>query len=359
MTAASSTRSPRDGREFPPPDSDRKPDSPTDLTKPAWGYIVKRTIREFSSDRCTDLAAAMTYFAVLSVFPGLLAVVSLLGVVGQGEATTRTIIEMLERLGAPENAVSLIEGPINQLTTSTAAGLTLAVGVIGAVWTASGYVRSFGRAMNNIYEVPEGRPIWKLYPIMLGITLSLIITVVLMMLLLLLSGQVAETLGSMIGLGDTALQTWNIAKWPVMVLLVVFMIALLYYATPNVRQPKFRWISIGAFVAILVMAAATAGFGFYVSNFGNYNATYGTIGGVIVLLLWIWIMNVVLLFGAELDAEIERGRQLQAGIEAEETLRLPPRDTRQTLKLRDKELELVNDGRELRHIHSHTNYRDG
>ncbi|EMY34438.1 tRNA processing ribonuclease BN [Arthrobacter crystallopoietes BAB-32] len=345
-------------RPQPAPDSPRKPDSPTDIKGRSWRYILKRTLREFSADKCTDLAAAMTYYAVLSIFPGLLAVVSILGIVGQGEATTRTIIELLERLGAPADALGLIEGPINQLTSGTGAGLALATGIIGAIWTASGYVRAFGRAMNTMYDVDEGRPFWKLYPVMLGVTLTLVIVVVIMMLVLILSGGFAQTLGNMIGLGDTALMVWNIAKWPVLVLLVIFMIALLYYATPNVKQPKFRWISIGALVAIIVMALATAGFGFYVANFGNYNATYGTIGGVIVLLLWIWIMNVVLLLGGEIDAEIERGRQLQAGIKAEETLQLPARDDRQCRKLNDKALGLVNDGRDLRYAYGHTDYRD-
>jgi membrane protein len=342
----------------PAPDSERKPDSPTDISKRSWGYIFKRTLNEFSTDKCTDLAAAMTYYAVLSIFPGLLAVVSILGIVGQGEATTRTIIDLLQRLGAPPDALSLIEGPINQLTTSTGAGLTLAVGIIGAIWTASGYVRAFGRAMNTMYDVDEGRPVWKLYPVMLGVTLVLVVVVVIMMLILILSGGFAQALGGMIGLGESALMVWNIAKWPVLLLLVIFMIALLYYATPNIKQPKFRWISIGAIVAIVVMALATVGFGFYVGNFGKYNATYGTIGGVIVLLLWIWIMNVVLLFGGELDAEIERGRQLQAGIKAEETLQLPPRDTRQSRKLSDKALGLVNDGRDLRTSHVHKDRRN-
>jgi membrane protein len=342
----------------PAPDSARKPDSPTDISKRSWGYIFKRTLNEFSADKCTDLAAGMTYYAVLSIFPGLLAVVSILGVFGQGEATTRTIIDLLEQLGAPPDALSLIEGPINQMTTATGAGLALVVGIIGAIWTASGFVRAFGRAMNLMYDVDEGRPFWKLYPVMLGVTLVLVTVVVIMMLLLILSGGFAQALGDIIGLGETALMVWNIVRWPILVLLVVFMIAVLYYATPNIKQPKFRWLSIGAIVAIVVMALATAGFGFYVANFGNYNATYGAIGGVIVLLLWIWIMNVVLLFGGELDAEIERGRQLQAGIRAEETLQLPPRDTRHSRKLTEKALGLVNDGRDLRTSHTHKDYRN-
>lgn len=332
----------------PHPDSDKKPDSPGDLSKPSWKYILRRSVSEFSKDECTDLAAGMTYYAVLSLFPGLLAVVSLLGVFGQGEATTRTILQLLSNIGAPAQAMEVLEGPLSQLTNSPGAGLALVTGVLGALWSASGYVRGFARSMNRIYEIEEGRPIWKLYPAMLGVTLSLVILVMVMMLILILSGPVAEQLGGLIGLGGTTVAVWNIAKWPVLLLLLILMIAVLYYFTPNVRQPKFRWISLGAVIAIVVMGLATAGFGFYVSNFGNYNATYGTIGGIIVLLLWLWIMNVILLYGAEFDAETERGRQLQAGIEAEETVQLPPRDTKQIEKTEEKEAKLVHDGRMLR-----------
>jgi membrane protein len=248
--------------------------------------------------------------------------------------------------------VAVLEGPIGELTGFPSAGLALVTGLVGALWTASGYVRAFGRSMNRIYEVEEGRPVWKLYPLMIAVTLSLVVLVVGMMLLLLLSGPVAERLGGLIGLGGPVLQLWQAARIPALLLLLVFVIALLYYATPNIRQPRFRWLSIGSVVAILVMSAATSGFSFYVSNVNDYNATYGAIGGVIVLLLWIWIMNIVLLAGAELNAEIERGRQLQAGIEAEENLRLPPRDLRGVRKMQAKEDELVEEGRALRHRHT-------
>jgi membrane protein len=334
------------------PDSAEKPSSPAQITRPSWGYILRRTVHEFRRDECTDSAAVMTFFAVLSIFPGLLTVVSMLGVVGQAEATTRTLLRLLDEFGVPEGAVAVLEGPIGELTGFPSAGLALVTGLVGALWTASGYVRAFGRSMNRIYEVEEGRPVWKLYPLMIAVTLSLVVLVVGMMLLLLLSGPVAERLGGLIGLGGPALRLWQAARIPALLLLLVFVIALLYYATPNIRQPRFRWLSIGSVVAILVMSAATTGFSFYVSNVNDFNATYGAIGGVIVLLLWIWIMNIVLLAGAELNAEIERGRQLQAGIEAEENLRLPPRDLRGVRKMQAKEDELVEEGRALRHRHT-------
>ncbi|WP_035779881.1 YihY/virulence factor BrkB family protein [Arthrobacter sp. H14] len=330
----------------PHPEDDRKPDSPAKIEKPARKYIVKKTIREFTADQCTDLAAALTYYAVLSIFPALLALVSLLGVTGQAQATTDAMLSLIE--GVAPGSTDAVRPVITNLVSSPAAGLTLIIGLAAALWSASGYVGAFGRAMNKVYEVDEGRPFWKLKPMMLLITLVLLLLVVLIAILLVVSGPIAQMIGDVVGLGSVAVLIWSIAKWPVLIFFAVLMIAILYYATPNVKQPKFKWMSLGALFALLVLAVASLGFYFYVSNFGSYNATYGAIGGVIVALLWFWLANLSLLFGAELDAEMERGRQLQAGFEAEETIQLPPRDTRQSKKLRDKEREEVRQGRELR-----------
>ncbi|MBD7995816.1 YihY/virulence factor BrkB family protein [Arthrobacter sp. Sa2CUA1] len=334
-----------------------KPDSPTEVTKPSWKYIFRKTIREFSKDQCTDLAAALTYYTVLSLFPALLAMVSILGLVGQAESTTNALLDFLETF-APADAVALVSGPIEQLTSSQAAGLALFVGIAGALWSASGYVGAFGRSMNRIYEVEEGRPIWKLRPLQLLVTLVAILLVAGLLIMLVISGPIAETIGNYIGMGSEAVLIWNIAKWPVMVLFAIVIIALLYYATPNVKQPKFRWMSMGAFLALIVMAIATLGFAFYVGNFGSYNATYGAIGGVIVLLLWIWLVNISLLFGAEFDAEVERGRELQAGIQAEHSIQLPPRDTTQMDKRAEQEVKDVEQGRALRQQHAGKDYDD-
>lgn len=339
----------------PEPDHDAKPDSPAEMKGQSWGYVFKRAFSEFSKDGCTDLAASLTYFAVLSVFPALLALVSLLGVFGQGEATTNAILNFLEQY-APEALVSLLSDPISNLTTQSGAGLALIVGIAGALWTASGYTGAFGRAMNQIYEVGEGRPFFKLKPIMLLVTLAVILIVALVMFMVLLSGDIAHSVGELIGLGTTAVTVWNWAKIPVILFLLALLIALLYYATPNVQQPKFRWMSPGAFIALLFMIIAGLGFAFYVANFASYNATYGIIGSVIILLLGLWIMNNVLLLGAELDAEMERGRQLQAGIRAEDTIQLPPRDVSKTEKLEAKEEELEAEGRKLRLQHDHIDY---
>ena len=340
---ASTTKS----RTAPPADHPAKPDSPDDLTKPSWRYTAKRAWAEFNADHCTDLAAALTYYAVLALFPALLALVSLLGIFGQGESTTQTMLDMVRDLGQSDVADQL-EGPINQMTQTGAAGFALVAGVLGALWSASGYVGAFGRASNRIYEIDEGRPFWKLRPLQLLLTLAGIVLVGLVLVGLVVSGPVARTVGDTIGLGSTAVTVWGIAKWPVMLLAVVVLVAMLYHATPNVKQPKFRWVSIGAAVAIVVWVLASLLFGLYVANFGSYNKTYGSLAGVIVFLLWLWITNLALLFGAEVDAELERSRELQAGIEAEETLQLPPRDDSGSRKRARKEEERVAEGRRLR-----------
>jgi membrane protein len=334
-------------RTAPDPNDARKPDDPTDVTKPSWGYVFKRTLREFGRDKCTTLAAALTYYAVLAIFPALLALMSLIGLFGQGEQTTQLLLGIIENAG-DESTAETLRGPIEQLASSQAAGLALIVGLLGAIWSASGYVSAFSQAMNQIYEVDEGRPFWKLRPTVLIVTIVMLVLAVLIILLLVVSGPIAEAIGSAIGLGDVALTVWNIAKWPVILALAIVMVAVLYYGTPNVKQPKFRWMTLGALIALVVMAVATLLFFFYVTNFGSYQKTYGSIAGVIVMLLWFWIVNLSLLFGAEFDAEMERGRQLQGGIEAEDSLQLPPRDTKASEKKQKKEEEDIEAGRKLR-----------
>ncbi|MEE2570233.1 YihY/virulence factor BrkB family protein [Pseudarthrobacter sp. J64] len=342
----------------PAPDDSRKPDSPPDLHKPSWKYIAKKTFREFTQDQCPDLAAGLTYYAVLSLFPGLLALVSILGLFGNPERTTSALLEIGQGI-APGSTMDTIRGPIEELAASPAAGFTFVIGLATALWSASGYVGAFGRAMNRVYEVDEGRPFLKLRGTMLAVTLLSIVAVALLAGMLVLSGPVAEAVGGAIGLSEALLTVWNIAKWPIIVALVILLIAVLYYATPNVKQPKFRWMSMGSFIALLIFVVASLGFGFYVANFANYNKTYGAIGGVIIMLLWLWILNMSLLFGAEFDAETERGRQLQAGIEAEETIQLPPRDTKKSEKLQAQVEEDIRQGRELREAQEQREDRDG
>lgn len=331
----------------PDPDDPRKPDSPTDLTKPSIWFALRKTLREFSTDQCTDLAAALTYYAVLSVFPALVVVVSLLGVFGQGKSTTDAILQIAGEVG-PSSGVDVLRSPIEQLVQSPTAGLTLVIGIVGAVWSASGYIGAFGRAMNRIYEIDEGRPVWKLRPLQLVLTLVGLVVVAAAAFLLAVSGPLAQAVGDTIGLGSAAVTTWNVARWPALLVLVCLAVAILYYVTPNIEQPRFRWVSVGAAAAIVVWVVASLGFGLYVANFGSYDKTYGTLAGVVVFLLWLWITNLALLFGAELDSELERGRQLQAGLPAERDLQLPARDTRVIQQNEAKEQADVERGEELR-----------
>jgi membrane protein len=251
-------------RTAPAPDDARKPVSPTDVTKPSWKYIAKKTLREFSKDQCPDLAAALTYYSVLSIFPAMLALVSLLGIFGQAQQTTSALLDIVQGFAPPET-VAAIRQPVEQLSSSSTAGFALVIGILTALWSASGYVGAFGRAMNRIYEIDEGRPFIKLRGTMLLVTIATVLIVLVLSAMLVLSGPVAEAVGNAIGLGGTVLTAWNILKWPVILLLVILAIAILYYATPNVKQPKFRWMSLGSAIALAIFLLASTAFGFYLA----------------------------------------------------------------------------------------------
>ncbi|MFD4991188.1 YihY/virulence factor BrkB family protein [Cellulosimicrobium cellulans] len=363
MTESSSGRhapeTAADAEARPAPDAERKPDSPTDLRKPSWGFALKGAVREFMDDQCTDLAAALTYYAVLASAPALLALVSLLGLVGDGEKAVDSVLTSVEGV-VPSTTLDMIKPLVEQAANTDKAGFALVIGVVLALWSASGYVGAFSRSMNRIYEVEEGRPFWKLRPVMLGVTVITVVLAGLVVASLVLSGPIARQVGELVGLGDTAIAVWQVAKWPVALLLVVILVALLYHLTPNVKQPKFRWISPGAILAILVWVIASAGFGLYLgSGLSSYGATYGALGGVIIFLLWLWLTNLALLLGAELDAEVERSRELQGGMPAEERLQLPPRDTRASDKKAAKREEAVEQARALRESGGRTSDADG
>lgn len=309
--------------------------------------LAKRTVKEFVDDDCTDLAAALTYYSVLAIFPAIVALMALLGVVGQAEQSVNTILDIIEPLVSDE-VLGDVEPVIRQLAESQAAGFALIAGLLGALWSASAYVNAFSRAMNRIYEVEEGRPVWKLRPQMILVTLASLVLLAMAAIMLVVSGGLARSIGDVLGLGDTAVQVWNIAKWPALALVAMFLLALLYWATPNVQHPKFRWLTPGALLALVVWIVASLGLTFYVSNFSNYDRTYGSLAGVIVGLLFLWVSNLALLFGAEVDAELERGRELEKGLAAESQLQLPLRDTRQIDKAQAKEQEQVTAAREWR-----------
>ena len=331
----------------PEPDAPDKPDTPADLQKRSWKYVIAKTIREFSDDQCMDAGAALTYYAVLSIFPALIAIFSLLGVFGQSSAAADAILGIIGDV-APEDTAEALRGPIEQLSQAPGAGFALVAGILIALWSASGYVGAFSRAMNRIYEIEEGRPFWKLRPMQLIVTVITVLSLTIVAIALVLSGDVVDAVGNAIGASEGVQLAWNILKWPLLLFIVVLLVAVLYYATPNVKQPKFHWISPGAILAIVVLGIGTLAFGIYAANFSNYERTYGSLAGVIVFLLWLWIANLALLFGAEFDAELERGRQLQAGMAAERELQLPARDTRQSDKRAVKEREDIIEGRRIR-----------
>lgn len=313
----------------------------------SWTYPLKTAFAKFSNDQGTDLAAALTYYSVLAIFPAIIALVSMLGVFGQGASTVQAVLDIAGDF-VPAETIETIRPTIESLTESSAAGFGLVVGLLGALWSASGYVGAFGRALNRIYGVREGRPVWRLRPAMFLVTFVVVVLYALTILSLVLTGPVARSVGDVVGLGDTAVVVWNVAKWPVVLLMVVGIVAILYWATPNVEQPRFRWLSGGAAFAVLVWILASGGFGLYVSMAGNYDATYGSLAGVIVFLLWLWITNIALLLGAELDVELERRRELKEGMPAEEEILLPPRDTAGIEKADAKEAERIEQARSLR-----------
>jgi membrane protein len=304
------------------------PDGPTDLPRRSWTAILKRTVKEFQEDNLTDWAAALTYYGVMSLFPMLLVLVALLGLVGQ-ESTIATMTDSLRAAGLNDVAKN-VQGPLDEIVRHKGgAGALVGVGLLAALWSASGWVGAFTRAMNAVYEVKEGRPFWKLRPLQVLITLVTVLLVSLVLLSLVISGPIAEAVGTAVGAGDTAVSVWGYAKWPVLLLVLMAMVAGLYYIAPNVRQPRLRWVTPGGVTAVLVWILASAGFGVYVSNFGSYGKTYGALGSVITFLVWMWISNLALLFGAELDSELERERELKLGLPAEQELRLRPRQAAQ------------------------------
>jgi membrane protein len=314
-----------DQRPAPPPDAG--PDSPTELPRASWWSVLRRTVREFQDDNLTDWAAALTYYAVLSIFPAFIALISILGLVVDPATITRVITDVVAQLG-PESAVNTFKGPIQEISNNRSTALLgLIFGVAVALWTASNYVGAFMRASNSIYERDEGRPFWKLRPLQILVTLILVLMAALVVLALIVSGPVAEAIGSAVGLGDTAVMVWDIAKWPVLLVVVMLMLAILYWSAPNAKPAGFRWISPGSVVAVVLWVLASAGFALYVANFSSYDKTYGALGGVIVFLVWMWITNIAVLIGAELNAETERARELEAGVPgAEEEIQAPYRD---------------------------------
>jgi membrane protein len=314
--------------------------------------ILKRTVKEFQEDNITDWAAALTYYSVLALFPALLALVALVGIVGEYPQTTNSILNILTDAGADPSTVDKLRSTINGVVQNKGgAGALLGFGLLAALWSASGYIGAFMRASNAIWEKPEGRPFWKLRPLQVVVTLTMLLLLALLLIGLVVSGSLATAIGDQIGLGSTASTIYSVVKWPLMAVVMVFLLAFLYYTAPNAKLPRFQWISPGAVAALVIWAVATLLFFFYVSNFGSYNKTYGALGGAISLLVWLWISNIAILFGQQLNSEIERARELTAGVPAERDIQLPLRGepkqdkTAQAEQIsRDARVEMAQEG---------------
>jgi membrane protein len=305
-------------------------DTETQLKGRGLLAALKRTFKQFSEDNVTDRAAALTYYGVLSIFPGVLVLVSLLGMLSaNGQQTVHKTVQQI----APNQQIQqLVNTVLSQVKDPGTAGFVAIIGLVVAFWSASGYIGAFMRASNAIYDVPEGRPIWKTLPIRLGVTAVIGVMMILSAIIVVFTGSVARVVGDTIGLGPAAVTTWNIAKWPVLIVIVSLMFAILYWASPNAKIGGFRWVTPGGVFAVLLWIIASVAFAVYLANFANYNKTYGTLGGVIAFLVWLWISNIAIMMGAELDAELERGRAIAAGHPADAEPFLELRDDRKLKK---------------------------
>ena len=310
-------------REIDADSEEREPDRPTQLPRGAWPGVLKRTLREYKADNLGDLAAALTYYGVLAIFPMLIVVVSLLGLLGH--SVTQSLIQNLGK-AAPSDARQIFTSAIENIQSHrSTAGILFVVGLVLALWSASGYIAAFMRASNVVWDVEEGRPIWTTVPLRLAVTLVTVVLLTVTAAAVVLTGGLADQLGNVIGVGHSAVTIWDIAKWPVLLLVVAFILAILYWAAPNVRQPGFRWVTPGGLIAVGLWVIASGAFALYVANFSSYNKTYGAMASVIIFLIWLWITNTVILLGAELNAEIERGRQIESGTPADREPYLPLR----------------------------------
>ncbi|MGX6607757.1 YihY/virulence factor BrkB family protein [Micromonosporaceae bacterium Da 78-11] len=315
---------------------DEGPDGPMKLKGKGLLAAVKRTFKQYSSDNISDWAAALTYYGVLSIFPGALVLVSLLGLLSSNGQ--ETVQKTVSDIAGNKQIEDLVATVLSQVKDTGAASFAAIIGLVLAFWSASGYIAAFMRASNAVYDVPEGRPIWKTLPIRVGVTAVVGIMLILSAVIVVFTGSLAEVVGRQIGLGGVAVTVWGIAKWPVLILLVSLMFAILYWASPNAKTGGFRWVSPGGIFAVLLWLIASGGFAFYLANFANYSKTYGTLGGVIAFLVWLWISNIAILLGAELDAELERGRAIAAGHDPSDEPFLELRDDRKLKKGSEKGL---------------------
>jgi membrane protein len=311
------------------PDNGKVPADPTDLSAGSWLAAGKRTLKEYKADDLQDRAAALTYFGIQSIFPGLLVLVSLLGLLGH--SVTQSLITSVGK-AAPASVSTIITSDVRHLQQNhTASGIVGAVALALALWSASNYVAAFMRASNTIYDVPEGRPIWKTAPIRLGVTIVTMILLVIAAVIVVVTGGLAQKVGNVLGVGSVAVTIWDIAKWPVLLVIIGLILAILFWASPNAKH-GFQWVSPGGFMAVILWLVASALFALYIANFSHYNRIYGSLAGVIIFLIWMWISNVAILLGAEFNAELERGRAVAGGHPLHEEPFSELRDDRQLRK---------------------------
>jgi membrane protein len=304
----------------------------TDQT--GWWQIVRRAVRQIKPDAVPDRAATLTYFGVLAIFPAVLVLVSLLGLVGPDSA--QRFLDNVRSV-APGGVTDFLSSIIDQVQGNAgAAGAAAIVGILVALWSASGYIAAFMRAANAIFGVPEGRPFWKTIPVRVLTTVLVVVLLIVCVVIVVVTGPIADKVGTLIGVGDTLQWVWAIAKWPVLVIIVALLFSLLFGATPNVRYGRFRVLTVGGVVAVLTWLIASGLFGVYVSFSGSYNKTYGPLATVIVFLVWLWISNIAILLGLEVDSERMRDRAIRAGAPDDLEPYVRVRDTRK-MDERDRE----------------------
>ncbi|MBQ1047927.1 YihY/virulence factor BrkB family protein [Micromonospora sp. C51] len=292
-----------------------------------WRGVLVRAGRNYLRDNCTDWAAALTYYGVLALFPSTVVVVALVGLVSDGERTVDTVLDLARDVGAGsvvanESFVGVVREVVDQ---NSSAGVLLSFGLLGALWSASNFIASFTRASNAIYGVDEGRPVWKLRPLQIGLAALSLVLLAIVAAGLIVSGPVADAIGDLVGAGGAARTAWAVAKWPALALIAMLLMSLLFWVAPNVRQPRFRWLTLGGTVALTTWALGSFGFGLYVANFNSYDTTYGSLGAVIAFLVWLYLSNSALMLGVQINAELQRGRRLQSGREDADESALPPR----------------------------------
>jgi membrane protein len=319
------------------------PDRPGDIPKAGWLTILRRSLKQFKHDDVTDRAAALTYYGVLAIFPGVLVLVSVLGLLGK--STTNKVLSNIDQI-APSAVTSFLKTVITHVQGKAgAASLAAIIGLVLALWSASSYVAGFMRAANAIYDVDEGRPIWKTAPVRILVTLALVVMLAASAIMVVVTGPIASQVGKAFGIGDTAVTIWDIVKWPVLLVIVSLMFSLLYRACPNVKQPGFRWITLGGVIAVIVWLIASAAFAIYVAFSGSYNKTYGSLATVIVFLVWLWITNIAVLLGAEFNAETQRERAIQGGLPEDVE---PFAELRDTRKLDDPDKRKAEEAGQIR-----------